>query len=105
MNLPETINILGNIYTIIPCKTMLEVDPVNRSLMFGNIDLHSRVIRVFVGNETEFGKRTDFDTYQTLLHEILHGITVELHFQMDDDTTDTLATVILDTFIRNDLLK
>ena len=97
--LPKEVNIMGNIYKVIACETTLEVDPAKRVPLFGTIDFYERIIRIYAH------ERSDFDLQQVLLHEILHGITQELHLAIDEEVNDTLATVILDTFIRNGLLK
>jgi hypothetical protein len=100
MKLPTRINILGNTYKIIPCTTTTEVDVFGNQALYGQIYLRDRTIRVYVAED-----RTEFDVIQTLIHEILHGICVEMKYELNDDQIDTFATVILDTFIRNNFIK
>jgi hypothetical protein len=100
LEIPEEVVILGNHYKVIKCEDMLDVDPRNRTTMFGNIDLYTRTIRLLVNED-----RTEFDTFQTLLHEMIHGIANELSLGMDEATTDILATVLLDTFMRNGFIE
>lgn len=94
---PETVNILGVTYKIDYMANSSEVDIHKRASLWGQIDFWTRTIRIYDNG------RSDADVWQTLLHEILHGICESMHIKLEDDekTTDLLATGLADVFFRN----
>ena len=97
---PKSVNILGIGYTIEYCDNPSDVDIYKRSSLWGQIDYWTRSIRVY-DNE-----RTAVDVWQTILHEIIHGIANDLHMAelegKDHETTvDVLALALIDVFTRN----
>ena len=99
-NRPETVNILGLEYKIIYVDNPAEVDILKRSSLWGQIDYWTRTIRVYAAN------RTDEDIWQTIIHEVLHGIAESLHLKnlqgdQNHDSLDILALAIADVMFRN----
>ena len=68
MKLPTKIKVVDTEYKIKYFDRMPEVDPDGIESLYGRIDYHNRAIRVYRGN------RSKSDIYQTIWHEILHGI-------------------------------
>lgn len=100
---PEKLNILGIEYTIEYVNTPSEVDIYKRQSLWGQIDYWTRTIRVYDNN------RTKADVFQTLLHEVLHGIGSSLKLKLNNDENhdelDILALALTDFLFRNELLK
>ena len=98
------INILGIPYKIEYLDNPSEVDIYKRESLWGQIDYWTRTIRIYNNN------RPIEDVFQTILHEIFHGISSKLNLKLDKDNEsheklDMLATALSDVLIRNDLLK
>jgi hypothetical protein len=97
---PNSINVLGKIYSVIYCKTTQEVDVFKRSVLLGQVDFETVTIRVFdSGNESSM--------FQTLLHEVFHAITTDLHINTIlkaadvEDVIDLLALGMNDIMTQN----
>lgn len=104
MKLPKKVNILGKKYAIKYVDNPAEVDIYKRKSLWGQIDFWTRTIRVYAAN------RSPVDLFQTILHEILHGIAEDLHLKAltnDDnhDELDILATALSDVLVRNGWIK
>ena len=100
MKKPTEVNIFGVTYKITYCNKVTDVDIHERKACWGQIDYWTRTIRIFDG-----GQPVE-DIWQTIFHEVLHGITVELHldkFSADDnhDDLDILSIALADVLIRN----
>lgn len=100
MFLPQKVNILGIDYAIIYVDNPAEVDLYKRKSLWGQIDYWTRTIRIYKY------KRNSEDIFQTLMHEILHGISSALHLKwLDDDKNhdelDLLALAMVDILQRN----
>ena len=100
--IPKTVNILGVEYKIEYCDNPAEVDLYKRQSLWGQIDYWTRTIRVYRKD------RTAEDIWQTLFHEIIHGIVAALHLKSlkaDDDKNhdelDVLALGLTDVLLRN----
>lgn len=98
------INILGKIYKIEYCDNPADVDIYKRKSLWGQIDFWTRTIRLYDNG------RNEQDLWDTLIHEIIHGIASELNLSDKkisdtDDVVGMLAMGLADVFIRNDLLK
>ena len=101
---PIEVNILGKTYHISYVDNPAEVDLYKRESLWGQIDHWTRTIRIY-----EKG-RTDADILETLLHEVLHGIAVELNIKAlkGDDAEDIvglLALALADVLARNGWLR
>jgi hypothetical protein len=103
---PNKVNILGIEYKITYCDKPSDVDIYEHHSLWGQIDLWSRTIRIYDNG------RPIADIWQTMLHEIIHGIAAQLHIkglecdsETDEDAVDTLALALLDVFMRNGWLK
>lgn len=101
---PDNINILGINYKIQYCSNPAEVDIFKRESLWGQIDYWTRTIRVY-DNE-----RPIEDLWQTIIHEVLHGISDQLHLKVfadsaNHDELDIIALAITDFLIRNNLLN
>ena len=77
----------------------------NESFLRGQIDFNKRSIRVY-----DDGTVPEEDVWQTLLHEILHGIAYDLHIDLfegkrEHDDMDLIALALTDTLFRNGLLN
>ena len=99
---PEIVNICGVEYTITYCDNPADVDIFKRSSLWGEMDHWTKTIRIYDnGSPIE-------SIWQTLIHEILHGIEEALHlkcFKTEGDKKhhelDSLSIALADTFIRN----
>lgn len=101
---PLSVNILGTEYTIEYCNKPSEVDIYKRESLWGQIDYWTRTIRIYEND------RINSDLWQTLIHEILHGIVVslkikELQGKENEDKIDLLALGLTDVLFRNRFLK
>lgn len=99
---PQTVNILGLSYQIQYVNNPSDVDIFKRESLWGQIDHWTRTIRVYDNN------RTAEDIFQTILHEVLHGIGEALHLSVltdenaeHHDQLDILALAITDVLVRN----
>lgn len=101
MKIPKSINILSDAYKIIiePDYFTNENDPAK--LLCGDCDLNDKIIRVRKSEENIMLK--------VFLHEVIHAICHELNLyeagQHDENFIDRLSVGLVDTFIRNKLLK
>lgn len=97
---PVAVNIVGMRYTIQYVDTPSEVDLYKRMSCWGQIDYWTRTIRIY-----DNGRPIE-DIWQTIMHEVLHGIGELLHIKMlndndNHDELDVLALALVDTFVRN----
>lgn len=105
MNLPDKVNILGVEYKIIYCDKPSDVDVHNYSSLWGQINHWTSTIRIYSG-----GNRPDEDVWQSIFHEVLHGIADSLHLNSlakkeNHDELDVLALALVDTLFRNGWMK
>ena len=97
---PTSVNILGIIYTVEYHDKPSEVDIFKRKSLWGQIDYWTRTIRIYDnGGPAQ-------DVWQTIIHEVLHGILTMLHLDKlyTEDAHDemgSLALALADVFIRN----
>ena len=97
---PKKVNILGIDHEIIYVDKPSDVDVYERAALWGQIDHWTRTIRIY-----DNGRRVE-DVFQTILHEILHGIASSLKLELgDDDNLDILALALTDVFFRNNWLS
>jgi len=101
---PQRVNILGITYSIEYVDKPSDVDIYKRESLWGQIDYWTRSIRVYANG------RADEDVWETIWHEILHGIVEALKIkslQSDDshDDLDLLALAITDVLFRNSWIK
>jgi hypothetical protein len=109
MRLPRQVNVMGKIYRVEYTTGMVETDIDQRSAIWGQVDYHTRSIRVYRGTADK--PRQAGDVIETLLHEIIHAILQEnkllkdcLKDGVDENFTDTLGVVLADTLVRNKLI-
>jgi hypothetical protein len=105
---PESLNILGSVYSITYCEKPSEVDLFKRESLWGQVDYWTRTIRVYDNG------RSIQDIWETIIHETLHAIGEALklknldHGGNDEEKhkeLDILALALTDTLFRNDLIK
>jgi hypothetical protein len=105
LKLPDEIRILGIPYKVEYCEKPSDVDLCKRESLWGQIDYWTRTIRVFKG------ARTEQDIWDTIWHEILHGLTCDLKIsiqndkQSEEDKIDLLAMGIREILFSNDWIK
>jgi len=102
---PDTVNIFGKIFKIIYCKEVSAVDSEKRNLYFGQLDAWNCNIRVF-----DNGERPEGAIFETIMHEILHAISVDLNLDCFDgdkghDELQLVAMALADILTRNNWLK
>ena len=100
MSKPTSVNIVGVIYKIEYVDKPSDVDVFKRTSLWGQIDYWTRTIRIYDNG------RSMEDIWQTLFHEILHGIAEllklsSLNKDENHDELDVLALAIVDILIRN----
>jgi len=99
--LPDEINIIGKVYSVIYVDNPSDVDVHKRESLWGQIDYWTSTIRIYKSD------RSNESIMQTLMHEIIHGVASLLHMKLDADDmeneVDILASAITDTIIRNNL--
>lgn len=103
VKLPKKLNIMGTVYTIEYCSSASEVDIHKRESCQGQIDYWTQTIRVY-------SSRCKIEQWKTIFHELLHGIGQELEMSMlkdkdNHDQLDVLASILVDTLIRNGWLE
>ena len=101
---PDEVNILGIVYSIEYMDKPSEVDIFKRASLWGQIDYWTRSIRIYDNG------RPNGEIWQTLVHEILHGLANALKLKAlegddNDDAVDLLATGIADVLFRNGWLS
>lgn len=97
---PSSVNICGIRYTIEYVDSPANVDIHRRESLWGQIEYWTHSIRVY---DNRIG---DDAVWEALIHEILHGISANLHLKIlqgDDahDDLDVLALALYDVFTRN----
>jgi len=101
---PSSVTILGKRYEIEYTDTPSDVDIYRRESMWGQIDLWTRTIRVYDN------RRSIEDLWETILHEVLHGIVIELNIKALDgdsheDDIDILALALMNVMFSNRWLR
>lgn len=104
MKYPENINILGIEYSVTYVDKPSEVDIHHRRSLWGQVDYWTRTIRIYDNG------RPKEDVWETIVHELLHGLDEELKlklFEGDDghDALSVLSLALTDTFFRNGWMK
>ena len=104
MKLPTEVNILGVKHSITYVDNPAEVDRDKRKSLWGQIDYWTRSIRIYKND------RPVEDIFESILHEIIHGIEESLHLEgLSDenncDNLDILALALTDVFFRNGWLE
>jgi len=102
---PGSVNIIGIVYTIEYVDKPSEVDIHKRESLWGQIDHWTRTIRIY-----DDGNRPPEDIWQTIIHEVLHGIASLLKLEVlededNHDELDILALALVDVLFRNDWIK
>lgn len=101
---PETINIFGKTYSVTYCDRVVDVDINGERQLLGQIDYDTRSIRVFAKD------RQLADVLDTLLHEVMHGVAIELklkHFTDEEahDDLDVLAMGLTCVLMQNEWIE
>ncbi len=106
MGLPNRVNILGVEHKIEYVDNPAEVDIWKRSSLWGQIDHWTRTIRVYKNS------RPDPDVWETVWHEILHGISNSLKIKVNggslhdaEEAIDLLSLAITDVLFRNGWIR
>lgn len=97
---PTTINILGKTYRVQYCDNQNSVDPSGHEALWGQIDMRTKTIRIY-----DSGRDTG-DIFETILHEVLHGIADELKIEIFEDdkghaALSNIAVALADVLVRN----
>lgn len=100
---PKKVNILGKEYSIKYVNNPAEVDRNQRESLWGQIDYWKREIRIY-------GSRKIQDIWDTIIHEILHGIDEELHLELFNSEAgeilnERLSMALTDVLFRNNFLR
>lgn len=98
MSFPETVDVCGIEYTV-----ELVEDSIDAEEEYGRISFQARVIRIQ-------DHKDDMVNMQTLIHEVLHAISHHYALHLDDteekhEQMDVLASVLVDTLVRSDILS
>ena len=101
---PDSVIILGKRYEITYTDKPSDVDIYQRRSLWGQIDLWTRTIRVYDN------RRSIEDLWETILHEVLHGIVIELNIKALDgdsheDDIDILALALMNVMFSNRWLR
>jgi hypothetical protein len=99
------INIMGVNYKIEYFDKPSDVDIYKRESLWGQIDYWTRTIRIYNGSN-----RPIEDIWQTIFHEVLHGIVSALHLKSlekaeNHDELDLIALGLTDILFRNNLIN
>jgi len=102
--LPDSIDILGIEYSVEYMDKPSDVDIYKRESLWGQVDYWTRSIRVYVGEG-----RPLVDTWQTLVHEVVHAICSQLNIEAlqgedHNDDVDLLALGLVNVLFANDWL-
>jgi len=99
---PDKVCILGKTYTISYLDKPSDVDLHGRKSLWGEIDYWTQSIRIYDRDGL------DDSVWHTILHEVAHGIVVELKLKTMDadnqeahDDMDLLMLGLVDTLTRN----
>ena len=102
---PDSVNVLGKTYTIRYVTDSYKVGPDSYELLWGYIDHMAREISIYDNENLE-------DIFETLLHELMHGIGAILGIPALDGGTEEseslvnlLAISISDLLIRNNWIS
>ena len=103
-NRPFIVNICGIVYSIEYVDKPSEVDIYKRESLWGQIDYWTQSIRIYDNG------RNNAEVWESLIHEILHGISENLKLKSlqnrdNHDDLAVLALAIWDTFTRNGWLE
>ena len=100
---PSSVNIIGIEYSIEYVDSPSDVDIYKRESLWGQIDMWSRTIRIYDNC------RSIEDIWQTIIHEVLHGICDALKLKLNDedrhDELDILALALNDVLFRNNWIE
>lgn len=86
MKLPDKIKILDSIYQVEYIDDLGAVGDEDKSC--GKIDFYRKIIKIYRG------VRTESDIYQTLIHEVLHGICDILKIKIKEDDEDEEEKIV-----------
>lgn len=103
MKKPAEINILGINYKVEYVDNPSDVDIYKRESLWGQIDYWTRTIRIYDNG------RCAQDIWNSILHEVLHGIETRLHLkcfksenrERGHEELDIIANTLLDVMVRN----
>lgn len=96
---PKEVNILGKQYQIKYVNRPIDVDPKGYQALWGQINFFDREIVVYDNGKPE-------DVFETLIHEIIHGIEELLKIRVFEDEAghealSLLAVALADVLTRN----
>ena len=96
MKIPKTINICGTVFIIRELDATIKVGITKES--WGYIDYQESFINIY-------SKLEEQKKFKVLIHEIIHGCCEAANIDITEKENDTLANILSDTLIRNNLLK
>jgi hypothetical protein len=101
---------MGRTYRVVFTRDMVATDADNRQALYGQVDYHTRTIRVYVGQGDR--QRKPDEILETLLHEMIHPVLDDnklmkaaLKDGVEENFVDNLANVLADTLMRNHLAR
>ncbi len=97
MKFPESVIINGVVYGVELVEDSMDADEE-----YGRINFSRKEIRIQDQGD-------NMTNYQTLMHEIMHGLSYHFNLGIDDtdekhEAMDVLASVLTDTLTRSDIL-
>lgn len=100
-NFPDVIYLIGIPYRVEYLVNPLDVDREKRESYWGQIDHWTQTIRVFVKG------RSKEAIFETLLHEVLHGLSglLKLKNLDDEDTISRLSISLADVLTRHGFVR
>jgi hypothetical protein len=102
---PESLNILGIPYKVRYVDKLTDVTKNDRTTgVIGEIDYVDKIISIYDNG------RSINDIWETILHEVIHGIAESLHIKPltgneCEEYIDLLGLALSDFLFRNDLIK
>lgn len=110
MKFPKSVIVVGKRYAITYTENTDETDIDKRKALWGQVDYHTRTIRVYVGKDKR--KRQQADILETLLHEIIHCVLTDnammkaaIKDEKEESFVDNMGCALADTLVRNGFIR
>ena len=107
---PKSFVICGKKYKVEYTRDMVDADIDKRKAVWGQIDFHTRTIRIFKGKDDN--ARDCSDILDSLIHEIIHGIIQENNLfrtvisrKSEEMFVANFASLLADTLVRNRIVE
>lgn len=98
---PSTMQSFNSTYDVTYYDKASQVDHVQRSSLFGQVDSWDSKIRIYKGKYSKAG------IWQTIWHELIHAILDKLYLKLSEDEVfvDLMATAINGVLERNEVFR